>query len=118
MPAKRTVITFTARINLKPHTMKRPDIPAALSFDSRGINDASREYAPRLFSITLGRTNDPQMQALGHAFAAVPALLEALETLLARSQKHLPQNADNNGLTNCDAIAKARSALTAAGYQF
>lgn len=98
--------------------MKRPNIPSALSFDSRGINDASCEYAPRLFSITPGRTNDPQMQALGHAFSAVPAVLEALEALLERSQKHLPQNADHEGLTNCDAIAKARSALTAAGYQF
>lgn len=98
--------------------MTRPNIPAALSFDSRGINDASGEYAPRLFTITPGRTNDPQMQALGHAFSAVPALLEALEALLARSQKHLPQNADHDGLKNCEALAKARSALTAAGYQF
>lgn len=62
--------------------MTRPNIPAALSFDSRGINNSSAEYCPRLFTITPGRTNDPQTQALGHAFAAVPALLEALEHAL------------------------------------
>lgn len=52
------------------------------------------------------------------AIAAVPALLSALETLLTVSQSALPQNADHEGLKNCEALANARAALNAAGYQF
>lgn len=87
--------------------MTRPNIPAALSFDSRGINDASSEYSPRLFSITPGRTNDPQTQALGHALAAVPALLEALETIHANAAES-PEWIRRHTV----------SALISAGYQF
>lgn len=73
---------------------------------------------PRVYIAGAMRPNSEQETANSKAIAAVPALLEALEKLLLRSQKHLPQNADHDGLTNCDAIAKARSALIAAGYQF
>jgi len=52
------------------------------------------------------------------ALAAVPALLEALEDLHRLASIQLNQSATMDGLVNCDAIAKARSALTAAGYQF
>ena len=52
------------------------------------------------------------------AIAAVPALLEALEDLHRLASIQLHQSATMDGLVNCDAIAKARSALTAAGYQF
>lgn len=82
--------------------MTRPNIPARLSFDSRGINNASADYCPRLFTIAPGHANDQQTQALGYAFAAVPALLEALE--------HLANDQEVGFI--------ARSALIAAGYQF
>lgn len=108
--------------------MTRPNIPAALSFDSRGINNASAEYCPRLFTIAPGHKNDPQAQALGHAFAAVPALLEALEHALPGLESdvlYCERHPHLNGLDQeaCLAhkrarIAKARDALIAAGYQF
>lgn len=59
-----------------------------------------------------------QEAANSKAIAAVPALLAALETLLTVSQSALPQSADHEGLKNCEAIANARTALAAAGYQF
>lgn len=98
--------------------MKRPNIPSALSFDFRGINDASDEFKPRLFTLTSSRVNDPRCQSLGKAFAAVPALLEALEHLHRLASVQINQSATHAGLENCDALAKARSALVAAGYQF
>jgi|APGre2960657404_1045060.scaffolds.fasta_scaffold241531_2 hypothetical protein len=97
--------------------MKRPQIPAALSFDGCGINNASAEYCPRILTIPQAMRDDQQIKALGQATAALPALLEALEGLLSRVSS-LDQSATHDGLQNCDAIANARSALIAAGYQF
>ena len=100
--------------------MTRPNIPTTLSFDGRGINNASAEYCPRLFTIAPGHTNDEQAQALGRAFAAVPALLEALE-IVDEAFSKLPDYGEAftrpNGWS-VQPLAKVRSALIAAGYQF
>lgn len=97
--------------------MNRPDIPAPLSFDSRGINDRSDKYANRLFTLTFDRVNDPRCQALGKALAALPDLLAALERVLSRSP-HIDQSATHEGLENCDMLAACRAALLKAGYTF
>jgi hypothetical protein len=96
--------------------MTLPNIPARLSFDSRGINNASAPFCPRLFTIAPGHTNDPQTQALGHAFAAVPALLEALEAMLEAYAPFHQHSVDHKGGEEGlhSAVRKARSALTAA----
>lgn len=98
--------------------MTRPKItpgPWVEELPAHGFHDPIGSNGDRVCFIHHGINN---ANSNARAIAAVPALLEALETLLLRSQKHLPQNADHDGLTNCDAIAKARSALIAAGYQF
>lgn len=46
--------------------------------------------------------------------AAAPDLLIALKNLLARAQMGLDQSATYDGLTNCDALAAARRAITKA----
>jgi len=95
--------------------MNRPDIPAPLSFDSRGINDRSDEHASRLFTLTPARVNDPRCQALGRTFAALPDLLAALERVLSCSPC-IDQSATHVGLENCSMLAACRAALLKAGY--
>ncbi len=70
--------------------MKRPQIPAALSFDGCGINNASAEYCPRILTIPQVMRDDPQIKALGQAAAALPALLEALELADTTLQRIAP----------------------------
>jgi hypothetical protein len=45
---------------------------------------------------------------------AAPELAEALEALIKRAEKYLDQSANMEGLENCDALAKARAALSKA----
>lgn len=107
--------------------MTRPNIlPGlrAVTF-SHGHAHISRDGEP-FASLSLGRESwelhsegiHATLEGDARAIAALPALLSALENLLAVSQSALPQNADHEGLKNCDALAKARAALIAAGYQF
>jgi len=56
-----------------------------------------------------------QAKANAKAIAALPELLEALEMLHFRACS-LDQSATHEGLQNCEALAKARAALLAAGY--
>jgi len=92
--------------------MKRPQIPAALSFDGCGINNASAEYCPRILTIPQAMRDDPQIKALGQAAAALPALLAALESaldLIAELNEGGAENPEENEI---------RDALTLAGYEF
>lgn len=86
--------------------MNRPDIPAPLSFDSRGINDKSSKYCDRLFTLTFDRVNDPRCQALGKALAALPDLMAALEEIASPLNRPSWER------------DKARAALLKAGYAF
>ena len=52
-------------------------------------------------------------EANAHLIAAAPAMYEALQGMLTLV-KHIDQSATNEGLTNCDIIAKARQALAQA----
>lgn len=96
--------------------MKRPQIPAALSFDGCGINNASAEYCPRILTIPQNLRDDPQIKALGKAVEALPALLEALEALLTSHKLTSPP--PRAYIQHYDAQEKARAALTLAGYEF
>lgn len=96
--------------------MKLPQIPAALSFDGCGINNASAEYCPRILTIPQALRDDPQIKALGKATAALPALLEALELLVKDSGRSLDEL--DSDISSHKPIIMAYSALIAAGYQF
>lgn len=52
--------------------------------------------------------------ANAHLIAAAPELLAALKNLLTRAQQELKQDSTHDGLTNCDALAAARRAITKA----
>lgn len=54
-----------------------------LSFDGKGVNDRSEEYAPRVATFTTPEYAD----RYGALFAAAPELLEALKILLHAIQK-------------------------------
>ena len=64
-------------------TMTPPNIPAKLSFDGRGINDLSQQYAPRVLTLTPGALG--KYDGLCKAIAALPEILEAMETTLQRA---------------------------------
>jgi len=95
--------------------MKRPQIPAALSFDGCGINNASAEYCPRILTIPQNLRDDPRTKALGKAAAALPALLEALGDFV-----RLAQNSPFGSTIEVHEsyFEEARAALTLAGYEF
>lgn len=54
-----------------------------------------------------------QAQAMINAqlIANAPALLQALENLLAVAEKQLDQSATHDGLENCDLLARTRSVI-------
>lgn len=81
-----------------------PNIPYALAFDGRGINDGTDPYKPRL--LTMSNTCPAE---LARACAALPQLLQALETAAV---------AGDHGADVSLVAYEARQALTAAGYTF
>jgi len=95
--------------------MKRPQIPAALSFDGCGINNASAEYCPRILTIPQNLRDDPQIKALGKAAAALPVLLEALEDFVRLAQNS-PFGSEIE--VNESYFKEAVAALRLAGYEF
>ena len=59
-----------------------------------------------------------ELDRIAQAIAALPDLLAALENLHRLASIQLNQGANMDGLTNCEALAASRSALTKAGYTF
>jgi hypothetical protein len=55
-----------------------------LSFDGKGINDASNQYAPRIATFT----NADAAQQFGKSLEAMPDLLTALQQLVDRCESH------------------------------
>lgn len=55
-----------------------------------------------------------QLQAMNNAqlIASAPALLAALQNLLAIAEKQLDQGANHDGITNANVLAEARKAIT------
>ena len=50
------------------------------------------------------------------AFAALPDVLQALASLTLLAKAQMDQSTTHDGLTNCNAITKAFTALESAGY--
>lgn len=99
--------------------MTRPNItPGPWRESHSNINAISHGQWFKLAKADCKHLTDAGNYANARAIAAVPALLEALEDLHRLASIQLNQSATMDGLVNCDAIAKARSALIAAGYQF
>lgn len=93
-----------------------PNIPNALTFDGRGVNDGTDPYKPRL--LTMSHTCTPE---LARACAALPQLLQALESVPELPDDYHPHNPDAIEAF-VDALRQwqetQRAALTAAGYTF
>jgi len=53
-----------------------------ISFDGRGLNDKSDQYAPRIATFS----NDEMAQRFGTSLEAMPDVLAALEDLVARCE--------------------------------
>lgn len=99
-----------------------PNVPHALSFDGRGVNDGTIPYKPRL--LTMSHTCPPE---LARACAALPQLLQALEYAhRCASAAVLDANPSGELEPGDSATLDAatlerdtyRAALTAAGYTF
>ena len=74
------------------------------------LNDESEAYIHDKHCNAIARVYSLSDASL---IAAAPAMYEALQDMLTLA-KHIDQSATNEGLTNCDIIAKARQALAQA----
>lgn len=78
---------------------------------ARNIKDAQGEMIAQVLTF-----DDDMMETVSNArlMAAAPDLLSALRDLLSRAESELDQTATHDGLANCDALAKCRSAIAKA----
>lgn len=88
----------------------------AIAFDRayiRNIKDAQGEIIAQIPDWEEGLT---ETTANARLMAAAPDLLVALRDLLSRAEQELDQTATNDGLANCDALARCRAAIIRALY--
>ena len=55
-----------------------------LSYDGKGINEASASFCPRIATFT----SEDDAKAFGHLFESSPDVLQALQELLNRCESH------------------------------
>lgn len=88
----------------------------AIAFDRayiHNIKDAQGEIIAQIPDWEDGLT---ETTANARLMAAAPDLLAALRDLLSRAEQELDQTATNDGLANCDALARCRAAIIRALY--
>lgn len=88
----------------------------AIAFDRdyiRNIKDAQGEIIAQIPDWTDGLV---ETTANARLMAAAPDLLAALRDLLSRAEQELDQTATDDGLANCDALARCRAAIIRALY--
>lgn len=85
-----------------------PSMNYKLTYDGHGLNDPSNQYCQRV--ATFNGTSE-ERNIWGPRIVAALDAVPAFEKLLTLAEKQLDQSATHDGLTNCNALAKAREAL-------